>query len=103
MPQPFPRTKPKRPRTTASAPRRACGRSLADFGRLSATERKLLDCCRRGTIMEIGDETPTEGTTANSIRASLVRFLALGGDERAPVHEAGVVGRGAGRTRPAGA
>jgi len=45
--------------------------------------------------MEIGDETPTEGTTANSIRASLVRFLALGGDERAPVHEAGVAIRGA--------
>jgi hypothetical protein len=45
--------------------------------------------------MEIGDVVPAERTAANSIRASLVRFLALGGDERTPVHEAGVTIRGA--------
>lgn len=39
----------------------------------------------------LGDGTrPTKATSANRIRAGLIRFLVLGGDEAHPVHENGV-------------
>ena len=78
-----------------SAPARAHGRSLADFGRLSPAEKALLQCCRSGEIPAVADERPDEETEANRIRAAFVRFLALGGDSKAPVHEHGVQLHGA--------
>lgn len=40
-------------------------------------------------------ERPEEGTAGNTIRAELIRFLALGGDDAHPVHEEGVMAWGA--------
>ncbi|MCV4342472.1 membrane-associated oxidoreductase [Pseudomonas capsici] len=71
------------------------GRSLSDFGQLLPAEQLLLKCCRNGTVAEVGAGVPEEKTTDNQVRASFIRFLALGGDERAIVHEHGVQLRGA--------
>jgi hypothetical protein len=49
-----------------------------------------LDCCRQGEVACIGTERPDVETDANHVRAAFVRFLLLGGDEQAPVHELGV-------------
>ena len=74
---------------------RAHGRSLADFAPLSAAEKKLIACARNGELCELDDERPEKSTKANTIRAGLIRFLALGGDDDNPVHERGVQLRGA--------
>ena len=69
---------------------RAHGRSLSDFGKLSVAEKELLACVRSGDICFLDNERPEAATKANTIRAGLVRFLALGGDDKNPVHERGV-------------
>lgn len=69
---------------------KAHGRSLADFQPLHPAEEKLLNACRTGAMAIIADERPEEETADNRVRAGFLRFLALGGDERAPVHEHGV-------------
>ncbi|MCV4271618.1 membrane-associated oxidoreductase [Pseudomonas capsici] len=46
-------------------------------------------------MAEVGASVPEEKTTDNQVRASFIRFLVLGGDERAIVHENGVQLRGA--------
>ncbi len=74
---------------------RAFGRSLGDFETLSPAERILLDCCRRGKPALVAGACPEEESETNRIRAGFIRFLALGGDGNAPVHEEGVVVRGA--------
>jgi len=68
------------------------GRSLSDFKLLKPAEQKLLDACRKGEIAYISEQEqrPTEATEENTISASFLRFLALGGDEHAPIHEKGV-------------
>ncbi|MDP1771105.1 MAG: hypothetical protein Q8L15_02390 [Methylobacter sp.] len=68
------------------------GRALADFGQLNLAEQKLLDDCRSGETADISkqNQRPIEPTKENTVRASFLRFLALGGDEHAPVHENGV-------------
>ena len=59
-------------------------------------EQKLLEHVRKGEPCEIGKERPTECTDENRIDAAFLRFLLLGGDETAPVHETGMdTGRGA--------
>ena len=74
---------------------RAHGRSLADFPKLSAAEQKLIACARNGEWCELDPKRPEKPTEANTIRAGLIRFLALGGDDDNPVHERGVQLRGA--------
>ena len=69
---------------------RAHGRSLADFPKLSVAETKLIACARHGEGCELDPKRPEEPTKANTIRAGLIRFLALGGDDENPVHERGV-------------
>jgi hypothetical protein len=76
-------------------PLRAYGRSLSDFGKLSSAETTLLECCYRGEMASVSAERPEAETPANCVRADFVRFLGLGGDDRAAVHEHGVVLRGA--------
>ena len=71
------------------------GRSLADFGELSPAEYALLVGSRNGTPTTISEERPEEETEANRVRADFVRFLALGGDAQAPVHERGIQLQGA--------
>ena len=78
------------------APKRPFGRSLSDFGRLSAAERKLLEACRVGEFAVLGTgHRPDQQTPENTVRPGLIRFLALGGDEQAPAHEKGVQLKGA--------
>ena len=76
-------------------PLKAQGRSLVHFQPLHPAEKKLLNACRTGAMAVIADERPKEVTADNLVRAGFLRFLALGGDERAPVHEHGVNLRGA--------
>lgn len=77
-----------------TATRKPAGRSLADFQALDQplkpAEQKLLEACRLGTVANISPERPKEATDNNTVRAAFLRFLALGGDEQAPVHEHGV-------------
>lgn len=76
------------------APQKPRGRTLAEFvnrhGQLLPAERKLLEACAMGEPASIDEALPQHRTDANQIRAPFIRFLALGGDERAPVHEKGV-------------
>lgn len=82
---------PHTPTTPFSVPKRAHGRRLGDFGTLFPAEQILLAECERGQVARIGNVVPTDGTDRNKIvRASFLRFLLLGGDEQAPVHEKGV-------------
>ena len=82
-------------------PKRAFGRSLADFRIEGATtpnglhpaEERLLDCAARGTACSIASVRPEEATPENTVRGAFLRFLLLGGDEDAPVHEKGVIRR----------
>ena len=82
---------------------RPLGRSLSEF-RMPGTgaprglfpaEERLLDMSRTGQILSLAEACPEAATEQNRIRASFVRFLALGGDEEAFVHEKGVQVRGA--------
>jgi len=77
------------------SPLKPFGRSLSDFGQLKLAEQKLLDACRKGDIAGISDKRPEQATAKNMVRADFVRFLALGGDEYAPVHEKGALLSGA--------
>lgn len=71
-------------------PMLAHGRSLSDFEPLLVAERMLLQACRMGEIAEISKQRPKQATEQNTVRAGFLRFLLLGGDEQAPVHERGV-------------
>lgn len=66
------------------------GRTFAEFQPLTPGESKLLDACANGEVAELGSERPTAKSDTNTVRASFVRFLALGGDDEVPVHEQGV-------------
>lgn len=65
-------------------------RRLSDFLPLGPAEQLLLDCCRVGEVAQVAEKRPEAPDATNRIRASFLRFLLLGGDEQAPVHERGV-------------
>ncbi|HEX8623911.1 MAG TPA: hypothetical protein VF782_02405 [Allosphingosinicella sp.] len=69
-------------KTSIGTPARPKGRSLSDFEPLRPDERKLLRACAYGSHPGRGAVGP--------FRAGFIRFLLLGGDEQAPVHEEGV-------------
>ncbi len=80
-------------------PKRAFGRSLADFriegvptpNGLHPAEERLLDCAARGTACRIASVRPEKAAPENTVRGAFLRFLLLGGDEDVPVHEKGVI------------
>lgn len=72
------------------APLKPAGRTLAEFQPLKPAERKLLEACQQGTVANISAERPEAANDDNIVRAAFLRFLALGGDEQAPVHEHGI-------------
>ncbi len=84
-------------------PKRAFGRSLADFRIEGATtpnglhpaEERLLECAARGEACRIASVRPEKGAPENTVRGAFLRFLLLGGEEDAPVHEKGVILHGA--------
>lgn len=73
----------------------ARGRTLAEFEPLRPAERTLLHACLVGEEAAISARRPMRSGTRNSIRAEFIRFLVLGGDRRAPVHQSGVQVTGA--------
>lgn len=79
----------------SAASLKATGRMLSDFKPLKPLEKKLMDACRKGELAFIGEQRPERATEQNIIRAAFLRFLALGGDENAPVHEKGIQLQGA--------
>lgn len=85
--------KPSAP-TRAPRKQRPHGRSVADFPGRTPAEKELLRCARLGVPAMISSERP-EQKPENFIRAGLIRFLALGGDDQNPVHEHGVMLQGA--------
>lgn len=74
----------------ANPPKRPKGRALTDFENLSEAEKKLIACTASGMVCDLGKNVPDQPSRHNVIRPELIRFLALGGDENAPVHEKGV-------------
>ncbi len=82
------RNNPEKPARPANLPK---GRWLGDFSPLKPAERKLIAACAAGGGCEFNDgKRPDEAKPAYTIRAALIRFLALGGDTEHPVHEHGV-------------
>ncbi len=77
------------------AANRPKGRSLADFSPLSAAETKIRDAAAVGEMAKIGETRPDAASDEHTVRAAFLRFLALGGDDQAPVHEKGLQVRGA--------
>jgi hypothetical protein len=97
---------PKPARKSAAKPKRpahlAHGRWLGDLedeAPLSDAEKALVAACAKGEAWQPvgwdGKTRPNEPNEANTIRASLIRFLLLGGDDNHPVHEQGVMAAGA--------
>jgi hypothetical protein len=80
-------------------PQRPKGRTLGEFfddlGCVFPAERKLLDACAMGDSAEADKLRPKQMTEENRVRPGLLRFLLLGGDENAAVHEKGVQLKGA--------
>lgn len=64
------------------APKKPHGRTLADFPNLTVAEKALVKNSANGS--------PTIVRGRQTIRSSLIRFLALGGDESNPVFETGI-------------
>uniref|UniRef100_A0A2X0QU20 Membrane-associated oxidoreductase n=1 Tax=Candidatus Nitrotoga fabula TaxID=2182327 RepID=A0A2X0QU20_9PROT len=75
--------------------RKPKGRTLAEFEPLRPAEKLLLDACWQGKVAHIAESRPEAAHENNTVRAGFLRFLALGGDEQAPVHERGVQLQGA--------
>lgn len=88
-------------------PLKPAGRTLAEFEEYIHTdglplwpaERKLLEAVRNGEVCYAGayssigyepENKEIEDNSKNVIRASFIRFLAFGGDDRSPVHERGI-------------
>lgn len=67
----------------------AVGRSLSEFLPLLPGEKRLLQACRQGEVATLGTDVPDAPYAERVLRAPFLRFLLLGGDERAPVHEHG--------------
>ena len=75
--------------------KRAKGRSLQEFLPLNAAEETILEAAAAGRFAVIGETRPETESDTNTVRATFLRFLALGGDDEAPVHERGLQVQGA--------
>jgi len=71
------------------------GRTLQEFQPLRLAEAKILHAVAAGEYANIGESRPEPQSHACAVRAEFLRFLALGGDENAPVHEQGIIVQGA--------
>jgi sRNA-binding regulator protein Hfq len=77
------------------AAKKAAGRSLHEFQPLLPGETHLLQACQQGRMAKLGDQVPDTPGDERKVRAPFLRFLLLGGDEQAPVHERGTQLQGA--------
>jgi len=71
------------------------GRSLHHFEPLQDAEQIILQAVATGAPAVIGQSRPEPENQACAVRAEFLRFLALGGDADAPVHEKGIIVQGA--------
>ncbi len=69
--------------------------TLQDFAPLKPAERTLLAVASTGKQCSFGSSRPDAPSDDNQLRADFVRFLALGRDPAAPVHEGGLKIQGA--------
>lgn len=70
-------------------------KKLADFDPRSPAEESLLKNAVSGEIAVISQTRPEKATNENTVRASFIRWLALGGDTEHPLHAHGVQLKGA--------
>lgn len=74
-------------------------KTLFDFGTLNAAEQRLVEAFISGKSAEISSSRPekpiNKGKEANTVRATLIHWLALGGDIEYPMHDRGVRLKGA--------
>ena len=86
-------TSPRPPRKPAPKPLKAKWSTLAEFRKLRDCEKVLLEACRDGEVAIFNNgkrpEDPPDDEQ-DRLRPDFVRFLCLGGDDEAPVHEKGV-------------
>ncbi len=83
--------------------KRAFGRSLGDFriegaatpNGLHPAEERLLACAARGKVCRVAPRCPEKAMQGNTVRGAFLRFLLLGGNDNAPVHENGIILLGA--------
>lgn len=66
------------------------GRWLDDLRPLKWAEQQLIEKAAAGKPCRLGKKRPEAATVGNRIRAKLIRFLILGGDDGHPVHELGI-------------
>lgn len=70
---------------------RAAGRSRSDFEPLNIAEAHVVSAARHGTLANFREnQSAVAPANGPSIRSSIIRFLALGGDKDNPVHEKGI-------------
>ena len=68
---------------------------MRDAQSFTSAEEKLIAECRFGKVVGFGDTRPDSPNDNNQIRAELIRHLMLGGCKDVPVHQTGVMLRGA--------
>ena len=64
--------------------------TIKDFEPFQPAESMLIAACEKGEIAKISQDRPTKPTSDNTVRADLIRFLAIHGAEQDLVHEHGV-------------
>ena len=70
-------------------------REIARLEPLSAAEQALVDGCVAGRVVRLGDARPEASGDAVTVRAAVIRVMALGGGAAHPTHERGVTLGGA--------
>lgn len=65
-------------------------RVLQHYLPLNPVEKELLAYCTTGAQFSIAKQRPVAGTAENTIRASFLRFLILGGDDQNPIDLNGI-------------
>lgn len=70
---------------------------LSQFGELNRAERAFAEACQAGEACELGDGSlpPADAGPERTIRGTLLRWFALGGDATGLLHEKGVNRKGA--------
>lgn len=80
---------PKEPAVSITH-KRNLGRTLMEFLPLSRSEEYLLNACKNGDAAIIGADIPQTDSNNNSVRATFLRYLLLGGCSQISIHDRGV-------------
>lgn len=52
------------------------------FSNMKPAEKRLLDACQKGEVLNLGNERPTEKTVDNEIRGEFLRALILSNNQK---------------------